>query len=222
MACERESEARHAAAACSATSGTMAPRFLRYAATASSSGPLPGTTTRLPAIGRPDLTSACSPPAPATCGSVQPGTAGSARARRSRAPTRRTSMSNAESNVSSVSRPRARAPRRRARRRSALRSARPGDSPAPDLPARRGIVVDDRDALARSRTPGAQPRAPPVRRRPPRRRSYPSVRISMPGRQGTWQLRTCGRPSTVTRHSKQMPIPQSGPRGSPVTERRKP
>jgi len=32
------------------------------------------------------------------------------------------------------------------------------------------------------------------------------------------QLRWCGMPSIVTRHSKQMPIPQSGPRGSPETD----
>src|SRR5690348_17185088 len=42
----------------------------------------------------------------------------------------------------------------------------------------------------------------------------------MPSLQGIWQARQCGRPSIVTRHSKQMPIPQSGPRGSPVTDRR--
>jgi len=32
------------------------------------------------------------------------------------------------------------------------------------------------------------------------------------------QLRWCGMPSIVTRHSKQMPMPQSGPRGSPETD----
>ena len=42
----------------------------------------------------------------------------------------------------------------------------------------------------------------------------------MPGAQTVWQLRTCARPSMVTRHSKQIPMPHSGPRGSPVTERR--
>jgi len=30
------------------------------------------------------------------------------------------------------------------------------------------------------------------------------------------------RPSIVSRHSKQIPIPQSGPRGRPVTDRRNP
>src|SRR6185437_10257601 len=34
--------------------------------------------------------------------------------------------------------------------------------------------------------------------------------------------RTWGWPSTATRHSKQIPMPQSGPRSSPDTERRNP
>ena len=40
----------------------------------------------------------------------------------------------------------------------------------------------------------------------------------MAGSHGIWQLRQCGIPLIVTRHSKQMPIPHKGPRGSPVTE----
>src|SRR5689334_16672404 len=44
----------------------------------------------------------------------------------------------------------------------------------------------------------------------------------MPSRQSIWQLRTWSWPSTATRHSKQIPMPQSGPRSSPDTERRKP
>src|ERR1041385_8494953 len=47
-----------------------------------------------------------------------------------------------------------------------------------------------------------------------------SVSISMPGSHNTWQLRRCGFPLTITRHSKQIPIPHSGPRGSPFTETR--
>ena len=43
----------------------------------------------------------------------------------------------------------------------------------------------------------------------------------MPSAQRIWQLFVWRRPSIFTRHSKQMPIPQSGARGSPVTERRK-
>src|SRR6185437_2160011 len=37
---------------------------------------------------------------------------------------------------------------------------------------------------------------------------------------GIWQVRRWGTPETVARHSKQMPMPQRGPRGSPLTERR--
>src|SRR5882762_1010966 len=47
---------------------------------------------------------------------------------------------------------------------------------------------------------------------------YPSVLTSMPGSHRIWQLRQWGFPLIVTRHSKQMPIPQSGPRGWPLTE----
>jgi hypothetical protein len=42
----------------------------------------------------------------------------------------------------------------------------------------------------------------------------------MPASQRRRQLRWCGTPSTVTRHSMQMPIPQSGPRAWPETENR--
>jgi hypothetical protein len=42
----------------------------------------------------------------------------------------------------------------------------------------------------------------------------------MPAAQITWQVRRCGTPFTVARHSMQMPMPQSGPRGSPRTEKR--
>src|SRR5690348_9228404 len=44
---------------------------------------------------------------------------------------------------------------------------------------------------------------------------------SMPSRQRNWHLCTCWRPSIATRHSKQTPMPQRGPRSSPDTERRK-
>ena len=40
----------------------------------------------------------------------------------------------------------------------------------------------------------------------------------MPGSHRIWQLRQCGIPLMTTRHSKQMPIPHKGPRGSPVTD----
>jgi hypothetical protein len=42
----------------------------------------------------------------------------------------------------------------------------------------------------------------------------------MPGAQANWQLRWCRTPLTVKRHSMQIPIPQRGARGSPVTENR--
>jgi hypothetical protein len=40
----------------------------------------------------------------------------------------------------------------------------------------------------------------------------------MPDSHAIWQLRQCGVPLIETRHSKQMPMPHNGPRGSPVTE----
>ena len=52
---------------------TCAPSRRSVAAAASSNGPVPATSTRRPRIGQPPLTSACSPPAPKTPGSVQPG-----------------------------------------------------------------------------------------------------------------------------------------------------
>src|SRR5579859_2937580 len=44
------------------------------------------------------------------------------------------------------------------------------------------------------------------------------VCTSMASSQRIWQLRRCGSPLIVVRHSKQMPIPQSGARGPPVTD----
>ena len=40
----------------------------------------------------------------------------------------------------------------------------------------------------------------------------------MPGSHTIWQLRQCSLPLIDTRHSKQIPIAQSAPRGSPLTE----
>jgi hypothetical protein len=42
--------------------------------------------------------------------------------------------------------------------------------------------------------------------------------MSIPASHCTWQPRLCLFPFIVTRHSKQIPIPQSGPRASPVTD----
>src|SRR5262245_54094792 len=50
--------------------------------------------------------------------------------------------------------------------------------------------------------------------------SYGSVLISIPSSHNVWQLLHWARPLIVTRHSMQMPMPQSGPRGWPRTERR--
>jgi hypothetical protein len=47
---------------------------------------------------------------------------------------------------------------------------------------------------------------------------HSSVLTSIPDSHKVWQLRQCGFPLIATRHSKQMPIPHNGPRGSPVTE----
>jgi hypothetical protein len=42
--------------------------------------------------------------------------------------------------------------------------------------------------------------------------------MSIAGSQSNWQVRVCEAPFTVARHSKQIPIPQSGPRFSPLME----
>jgi hypothetical protein len=42
----------------------------------------------------------------------------------------------------------------------------------------------------------------------------------MCGAQTSWQVRICATPFTVARHSMQMPMPHSGARGSPCTEKR--
>jgi hypothetical protein len=42
----------------------------------------------------------------------------------------------------------------------------------------------------------------------------------MPGSHGIWQLRQCESPLTTALHSKQIPMPHSGPRGSPDTDLR--
>jgi len=42
----------------------------------------------------------------------------------------------------------------------------------------------------------------------------------MPVAQIIWQVRRCGTPFTVAQHSMQIPMPQSGPRGSPLSEKR--
>jgi hypothetical protein len=47
---------------------------------------------------------------------------------------------------------------------------------------------------------------------------YPLVWISIPGSHSIWQLRKYGVPLISERHSKHVPMPQKGVRGSPVTE----
>jgi hypothetical protein len=42
----------------------------------------------------------------------------------------------------------------------------------------------------------------------------------MPDSHTIWQLLQCGVPLIDTRHSKQIPIPHNGPRGSPLTDLR--
>src|SRR3546814_2978212 len=59
--------------ACSTMARMCAPRACAVAAAAHSKGPLPATTIRWPSTGVPPLIKACSPPAPVTPGSVQPG-----------------------------------------------------------------------------------------------------------------------------------------------------
>jgi hypothetical protein len=91
----------------------------------------------------------------------------------------------------------------------------------PDLPARRWIVVQKAYTKAsfgsdcRSRHPSrARPHHDHVKAR-----RHP-VTTSIPGAQISWHVRLCGTPSTVARHSMQMPMPQSGLRASPVVEKR--
>jgi len=50
-------------------------------------------------------------------------------------------------------------------------------------------------------------------------RTHP-VTTRIPGEHSNWQLRWCGSPSTVTRHSMQIPMPHNGPRASPPTDNR--
>ena len=67
---------------------------------------------------------------------------------------------------------------------------------------------------------------PPTQRAPRLRRErriavalpYSSVLTSMPCSHKVWQLRQWAFPLMATLHSKQIPIPHSGPRGSPLTE----
>ncbi len=49
-------------------------------------------------------------------------------------------------------------------------------------------------------------------------RSHPRDLIFIPCSHNTWQLRTCFTPSISTRHSKHVPMPQNGARGSPETD----
>src|SRR5919204_2754248 len=46
------------------------------------------------------------------------------------------------------------------------------------------------------------------------------VTTLIPSSHTVWQLKECARPSIVTRHSKQMPMPHKGARASPCTDRR--
>src|SRR5579863_3551922 len=45
-----------------------------------------------------------------------------------------------------------------------------------------------------------------------------AVQTTCPSRQSVWHANTCARPSIVTRHSWQIPIPHSAARGSPLTD----
>ena len=101
-----------------------------------------------------------------------------------------------------------------------LRVDRAFDSTAPDLPTRIGIVIhqaDNRAALSRSSGGGDTGRA----------RAHDQdieflARIasqfvthgitSIPDSHRIWQVRQCDIPLIVMRHSKQIPIPHSGPR----------
>jgi hypothetical protein len=91
------------------------------------------------------------------------------------------------------------------------------------LSALRWIIVQQRNtsALARGTYRGSNARRPSADHHHIKLAILSSchgVRTSIPGLHTIWQLRSWGRPSMATRHSKQMPIPQSGARASPVTE----
>src|SRR5579872_310461 len=96
----------------------------------------------------------------------------------------------------------------------------------PARSALRGANYCRRSQHARQLAPrNTPPRFPRVPRPPPAHRScaasYSSVRMSIACAHRIWHDRQCSSPLIVTRHSKHTPIPQSAPRGSPLTERRK-
>src|SRR6266576_246474 len=97
---------------------------------------------------------------------------------------------------------------------------RPARSALPELhsrqPSRRG---------RHSRRLGQRLQCPRALRPRPERRivlwnSYSSVFTSMSGSHKSWQVLECGIPLTTARHSKQIPMPHKGPRGSAITELR--
>lgn len=85
----------------------------------------------------------------------------------------------------------------------------------PDLPTRRRVLIQQTHATPVLR--GSRRSCHPSRSRTHYEdiaRNHP-VTISIPSRASIWQVRACSMPSTVARHSMQMPIPQRAALGSP-------
>ena len=184
-----------------------------------------------PAIGSPPRTIASSPPAPITLGSVHPGKAESARERQS-------PMINFPITQLAPIAIAFRAQHRRlwAHRRPANPGAEP-EAPHRVVPIHLRLAAGSRRRSARSvrpppdcrrsvllalpRPPHSPPRqSPPVPRQPPGCRSARSLRLHLHPLRAENLAASLMRRSRrwLTRHSKQIPIPHSGPRGSPLTD----
>jgi hypothetical protein len=95
----------------------------------------------------------------------------------------------------------------------------PGLEPSPDLAARAPIVIEQADAAARFRGDrGSRDSAGTSAYNGNIEGRAHSVATTIPRVQFIKQVRWCGTPLTIARHSMQIPIPQRGPRGSPRAE----
>jgi hypothetical protein len=95
-----------------------------------------------------------------------------------------------------------------------------GTESSPDLTARCAIVVEETDALTGFRRDRRRSDATGACANHDEIEGWGhSVTTSMFGAQRSWHVRRCGSPFTLARHSRQIPMPQSGARGSPLTDR---
>ena len=208
---------------------TWAPWLRRYLATASSSGPLPATTTFLPGHGQTGFGEGLQSAGAHDVGQRPAGKRQKAFARTGGQD--QVAVAELEIAIDTFrgrGRPGAGAAKTRTPQIGSVRCwrwstrhwARPRQICPPGLGLSSTSATRAPDSTARWR-----PRGRPVRRRRPRRRRSASGIGARPpcperresGNSGSAPARRC-----VTRHSKQMPIPHSGPRGSPVTDLRNP